>query len=182
MKVLPGASHAGPPRRGAVRAAVSGAALWAALCAAPAFALVERLDDSSSPRAQVSASLDQGPAALLPGAPVSPIVRVPFGRVEYRLATARHVGRQARIYYVIPAAVGGLRSPAGLQVHWRGSGLFSAGQGRPGDRVPVWSGLVREAWMQESLDLNWEVDLRELHLMRGMPLGFEAYFEIETSP
>jgi len=79
-------------------------------------------------------------------------------------------------------AVPGLRSPAGLQVSWRTNGLFAAGSGRPGDRVPVWSGQVRDAWLNEALDLTWQVDVREVRLSRGMPLGFEAYFEIETLP
>jgi hypothetical protein len=147
----------------------------------PAMALVERLDDSTSPSAQVRAQGDDHAPVTAPGTP-SPIVRIAFGRVQYRLATARYLGRQARIYYVLPMAVPGLRSPAGLQVSWRTNGLFSSGSGRPGDRVPVWSGTVRDAWMTEALDLSWQVDAREVRLSRGMPLGFEAYFEIETLP
>ena len=147
----------------------------------PAAALVERLDDSASPSAQVRAQDDNSPVTT-PGASVAPFVRIDFGRVHYRLATARYVGRQARIYYVLPMAVPGLRSPAGLQVSWRTNGLFAAGSGRPGDRVPVWSGQVRDAWLNEALDLTWQVDVREVRLSRGMPLGFEAYFEIETLP
>lgn len=147
-----------------------------------AWAAVERLDDSTSPSAQVHATLDDGAPLTAPNAPFSPVLRVPFGRVHYRLATARYIGRHARIYYVLPMAVAGLRSPAGLQVSWRTNGLFAAGTGRPGDRIPVWSGVVRDAWTSESLDLTWQLDARELRLTRGMPLGFEAYFEIETLP
>jgi hypothetical protein len=161
-------------------AVLAAALLTAFLPSLPAWAVVERLDDSASPRPQVNASLDGGIAA--PGAPVSPIVRVAFGRVEYRLATARYAGRQARIYYVIPPTVNGLRSPSGLVVNWLSAGAFASGRGRPGDRVPVWTGVVREAWMLPAFDLSWQLDLRELRLARGMPLGFEAYFEIETLP
>lgn len=159
------------------------AALLAGMAAAPgpAMALVERLDDSASPSAQVRAQEDNTPITA-PGPATSPIVRIDFGRVHYRLATARYVGRQARIYYVLPMGIPGLRSPAGLQVSWRTNGLFSSGSGRPGDRVPVWTGQVRDAWMTEALDLTWQVDSREVRLSRGMPLGFEAYFEIETLP
>lgn len=159
------------------------AALIAALIAAPrpALALVERLDDSASPSAQVRAQEDNSPVTAPNSAP-SPIVQIAFGRVHYRLATARYVGRQARIYYVLPMGIPGLRSPAGLQVSWRTNGLFASGSGRPGERVPVWSGQVRDAWMTEALDLTWQVDVREVRLTRGMPLGFEAYFEIETLP
>ncbi|MET3498116.1 hypothetical protein ABIC90_005189 [Variovorax boronicumulans] len=145
-------------------------------------AVVERLDDSTSPSAQVHATLDDGAALTAPRAPFSSVLQVPFGRVHYRLSTSRYIGRHARIYYVLPMAIPGLRSPAGLQVSWRTNGLFAAGTGRPGDRIPVWTGVVRDAWTNESLDLTWQLDVRELRLTRGMPLGFEAYFEIETLP
>lgn len=154
---------------------------WLAGVPGAAQARVERLDDATSPSAQVRAPADESPV-VAPGAGASPIARIAFGRVHYRLATARYVGRQARIYYVLPMAVPGLRSPAGLQVSWRTNGFFASGSGRPGDRVPVWNGVVRDAWMTEALDLVWQLDVRQVRLSRGMPLGFEAYFEIETSP
>ncbi|RYF74976.1 MAG: hypothetical protein EOO22_05855 [Comamonadaceae bacterium] len=164
------------------RLAWTGALAGAMLASTSAWSVVERLDDSSSPRSQVTASLDDERAIAALRAPASPIVRVSFGRVQYRLATARYAGRQARIYYVLPPAVPGLRSAAGLQVQWRTEGLFASGTGRPGDRIPVWNGVVRDAWMSESLDLSWQLDLRELRVVRGAPIGFEAYFEIETLP
>ena len=105
-------------------------ALIAWLMASTASAQVARLDDSASPRAQVQADFRQ--AQMLD----AQTLLLPFGRVEYRLATAPYVGRRARIYYVIPLAVAGLRSPSGLQVQWRGA-LFQSGMGRPGDRVVV---------------------------------------------
>jgi len=152
----------------------------ACLCV-PAWAQLARLDDSASPRAQVRATMDDG-GIVRPGAPVSPVVRVSFGHIQYRLNTSRYVGKRARIFYVLPAAIPGLRTPAALQVNWRGEGLFASGTGRPGERVPVWSGVVHDAWMNESFDIGWQVDLRELRLQRGAQLGFEAYFEIETLP
>ena len=148
----------------------------------PVWAQIERLDDSSSPRSQVRASLDGGGTITSPNAPVSPIVRVSFGTIQYRLNTSRYVGRRARIFYVLPAGVPGLRSPGALQVTWRTDGLFTSGTGHPGDRVQVWNGVVRDAWINESLDLGWQVDMRQLRLTRGAPLGFEAYFEIEILP
>jgi hypothetical protein len=107
---------------------------------------------------------------------------IQFGRVDYKLATARYAGRQARIYYVVPAQVTGLRSPAGLRVEWRGSGLFANGAARPGDRQLVWTGVVPGAWMTESLELTFQVELRELQLQRDGQFGLESYFEIEVMP
>lgn len=147
---------------------------WTLAC--PGHAEVARLDDSASPQAQVRS--DFARARVLG----ERLLELPLGRVEYRLATAPHVGRRARIFYVIPVMVPGLRSPVGMQVQWRGNGLFAAGAGRPGDRVPVWNGVVRTPWMTEALDLTLHIDPAELRLPRGSALSFESYFEIETLP
>ena len=154
------------------------AAFLAAACAWSQAAQAQgtRLDDSTSPRSQVSADFRQ--AQMLDNQTIS----LPFGRVEYRLSTAAYVGKQARIYYVIPLAVAGLRSPMGMQVQWRSSGLFQAGAGRPGDRVLVWSGVVRAPWMTESFDLQLRIEQRQLQIGQGGNLRFESYFEIETQP
>ena len=151
-------------------------ALAACLMASTANAQIARLDDSTSPRAQVSADFRQ--AQMVD----AQTLNLPFGRVEYRLATAPYMGRQARIYYVIPPAVAGLRSPASLQVQWRGGGTFQGGAGRPGDRVLVWSGVVRAPWMTETFDLQLRLDPRQLQLGQGGSLSFESYFEIEIQP
>lgn len=154
------------------------AAFLAAACAWGPGAQAQgmRLDDSTSPRSQVSADFRQ--AQMLDNQTIS----LPFGHVEYRLATAAYVGKQARIYYVIPLAVAGLRSPTGMQVQWRSSGQFQPGMGRPGDRVLVWTGVVRAPWITESFDLQLRIDRRELQIGQGGNLRFESYFEIETLP
>ncbi|MGQ8881513.1 hypothetical protein ACUTR7_28620 [Delftia sp. NA_296.1] len=156
---------------------------WPLLCMALAWATalaahaeVARLDDSASPRSQVRSDFAR---ARVVG---ERLLELPMGRIEYRLAMAPHVGRTARIFYVIPALVTGLRSPAGMQVQWRGNGVFAGGTGRPGDRVQVWNGMVRTPWMAEVFDLTLHIDPAELRLTRGSALSFESYFEIETLP
>jgi len=142
----------------------------------PAGAGVARLDDSASPRARVDTDFRRAQ-------PVDGIrFDLPFGRIDYRLATAPYVGRRARIFYVIPAAIPGLRSPAGMQLQWRSHGAFASAGGRPGDRVPVWTGTVATAWMNESFELTLRLDPRELRLPPGAALRFESIFEIETLP
>jgi hypothetical protein len=154
-------------------AACAGLLLGLAL---PASALIARLDDSTSPRAQVSTDFRN--AQPIDGTSFN----LPLGRIEYRLATSPYIGRRARIFYVIPAGIAGLRSPAGLQVQWRGNGALASGIGRPGERVPVWNGTVAAAWMIESFDLTLRIDPRELRLPSGASLNFESIFEIETLP
>jgi len=156
------------------------------LGASPVKAHVERLDDSSSPRSQVASPpmlSEQGRplSEFFPGPqPLYGLVR--FGRIDYKLATGKFIGKAARIYYVIPAVINGLRSPAGLHIEWRGTGLFSSGAGRPGSRSLVWSGTVKGSFISEGLDLTMKLDLRELQLRTGQGLSFESYFEIETTP
>lgn len=156
---------------------------WPSLCVALAWGLalaahaeVARLDDSTSPQSQVRSDFAR---ARVIG---ERLLELPMGRIEYRLAMAPHLGRRARIFYVIPAMVTGLRSPAGMQVQWRGNGVFADGTGRPGDRVQVWNGVVRAPWMAEVFDLTLRIDPAELRLPRGSALSFESYFEIETLP
>lgn len=147
------------------------------------FAVTERLDDSASPRSRIgsqSAWNQQG--QLLSPTSTETAVVLKFGRVNYKLATAKYVGKHARIYYVIPTSINGLKSAAALKIQWQGNGLFSGGLARPGEHVLVWSGLVRDVWMSEALDLSMHLDLRDVRLPAGQAFGFEAYFEIKTSP
>jgi hypothetical protein len=162
------------------RRIAAAALLWlGGAAAAPALGQqVYKLDDSASPRSRVEARIDETPLTASRG----PVVAVRFGRIDYRLATSAYVGRHARIHYVIPPAIRGLRGPAGFVLQWRGGHLFADGSGRPGDRRLVWSGVVREPWMADTFDLTLELDGRQLRTLPGADLGFESYFEIEVLP
>lgn len=156
------------------------------LAASGAHAGTARLDDSASPRQRVAPVT----VLTLEGRPFDSVVEGPapthavlkYGRVDYKLATGRYMGQRARIYFVIPALIPSLRSPAGLQVEWRGHGQFASGSARPGDRVLVWSGVVPGPWMSEGLDLTLQLDLRELQRSDNGSFPFESYFEIEVHP
>ena len=78
---------------------------------------------------------------------------------------------------MVPAGIPALRSPQALLVTWKTTGKFQAGQARPGDRTLVWHGTIRDAMMQETLDVEMRVDGNYL---RGR-LSFESYFEIEVT-
>ncbi|WP_296678529.1 hypothetical protein [Thiothrix sp. UBA2332] len=143
----------------------------------------ERLDDSASPRNRVAAPLVlANTGGLLAESEDATQAILQFGRVDYRLATAAFVGKEARIYYVLPASVPGLLSPAGMRLEWRGNGVFADGVANAGERVLVWSGRVNDVWLNEGLDLTLYVDLAALRLSQGENFGFEAWFEIEVLP
>lgn len=144
--------------------------------ALPAQALPERLDDSSSPRSQVSAPLQWAAGT---GDTSLATART---RIEYRLATARYTGKSARVYFVIPALVPGVVNPSALQLEWRGQGLLGQGRARLGERVLVWTGTVPGPWLTDTLDITLQLDPSGMRLPAGMPLRFEPYFEIEVFP
>ena len=138
--------------------------------------VAERVDDSLSPIGSVD------PVMVTPNVSTfderdATHVEVQFGWVEYRLNTAKYVGKSARIYYVVPAAVTNLRSPQGLRVDWRGRRGFANGTARAGERVLVWSGTVSTARIEDALDLRMSLTLAEV---QG-PIRFESYFEIEVN-
>ena len=136
------------------------------------------LDDSASPRSRVDTRLEDSPLQQRSG----PIVHVRFGRIDYRLATAAYTGRRARIFYVVPPVINGLLSPAGFTVQWQGGHLFANGTARPGERRQVWTGVVREALMGDTLDLSLTLDARQLRPVPDANLSFESTFEIELLP
>lgn len=165
--------------KAALRVMLAGAVvlLWAAGCGAQP----QRLDDTASPRGRVPPQVvldDTG--RPLEASPFAEAAQIRFGRIEYRLATAAWVGRQVRISYVVPPLIPGLRSRNGLRVEWRGHPPLASGAGRPGDHVPVWTGVVTGAWTNVALELTAHLDLRQVELRQHEPFGFECFFEIEV--
>jgi hypothetical protein len=141
-----------------------------------AHAAAERLDDSMSPRSSVEPTVTTTNGSVFDGAAPTEAA-LQFGWVEYRLNTAKYLGKNARIYYVVPAAIGNLRSPSGLRVEWRGRNTFKSGSARAGERILVWSGVVVTPRMEDAFDLKMGLVLSE---MQG-PIRFESYFEIEVN-
>lgn len=156
-------------------AARAAAVLGLAVAGLGAAAQGVRLDESASPRARVQVDLSR--AQPLDAS----TLRLPMGRVDYRLATTAYAGQRARIFYVVAPHVPGLGSPAGLALSWRGT-RFAPGTARPGERVLVWSGRVPGPWLDETLERELTLDVRHWRLPGGQPIRFETYFEIETLP
>ncbi|TWO66167.1 hypothetical protein FN976_26710 [Caenimonas sedimenti] len=153
------------------------------MCTPPATSAPVRLDDSASPRYRVGAQVvlaENG--RRLAEMPLAKTAEVRFGRVDYKLATAAYLGRKARIFYVVPANVPGLRAAQGLRADWRGLGRFAGGSAFAGQRQLVWNGTISEPWMVESIELTAHVDLQQVRWARDGHFAFEAYFEIEVLP
>ncbi len=146
------------------------------LAGVPAWSLTERLVDIA-PSRQVRIDLQWAPIQWQRGDrdPAYHLMSATVPNVEYRLDLARHVGRQARVMYVIPLDAG-LTAPQGLLVRWKTQGLLRSGEARAGDRFPVFEGRIARAMFEEVFDVQLEVDSR---FFTGR-LRFEPYFEIET--
>lgn len=97
--------------------------------------------------------------------------------VEYRLDVGRHVGQRVRIDYVLPADPG-FASPQAMLVRWSTRGLLRPGQGRPGDRVTVFEGILREPLLMELFDLQFLVDSRYF----DGRFRFAPHFELDVLP
>ena len=143
----------------------------------------QRLDDSASPRQVVSTiAITDGQGNPLDGMRPPTEILLHYGAIEYRLATAAYVGKQARVYFVIPPYIPGLQNPAALLAQWQGSGDFRDGSARPGTRALVWAGMVRAPWLTGALQLTYRIDPRHMQRHFGTGPGIEPYFEIETQP
>jgi hypothetical protein len=162
------------------------AAIAFMLAPTAAQAATERLDDTTSSRRLVSPQRTvfspENAFTERFDAPAPTHATLYFGRVNYRLSTARYIGKRARIYLVIPLPAQLVNSPAGLKLEWRGARMLANGAGRPGDRVLVWQGVVSGEWVNEDIELSMQIELRHLSAGARASAGFESYFEIEVTP
>ena len=146
-------------------------------------AQVFRLDDSASPRQRIMAPtvLSENGIALAADRNAQ-FALLQFGKVQFNLATHAYKGRNAHIYYVIPASLSALQSPSALQVQWRSLGSFASGTAQSGSRTLVWTGRLLHDTLQETLDLSARLRLADTRLPYDGHFGFDSYFEIELLP
>ncbi|QJR13885.1 hypothetical protein [Usitatibacter palustris] len=154
------------------------AVLFACAAAAPFAQAGTRLDDSGSPRSRVEVQSrwlhhDEGLSPERLNAMVADITNL-----EFRLDTSRYVGKRARIYFVIPDFISGLRSVSGMRVEWRSRGTFLPGSALPGQRALVYDGLIQRPSIHESLDLQIYLDARHIDRITR----FDPSFEIDVAP
>ncbi len=94
--------------------------------------------------------------------------------IELRFDMGRYVGKNVRIFMVLPPAVKGLRGSTGLRVDWRTRGRFVPGSIAPGNRTLVYQGPITVRDMTEVFDFTLNMDGR---FFQG-GLGFDPVFEI----
>ncbi|MGL4230943.1 MAG: hypothetical protein ACRDAM_11140 [Casimicrobium sp.] len=163
------------------------AAFFASGVFSTAHSMIERLDDNASsmrfvsPQRVIHSGFNAFADAIEATLPTHTTLH--FGRVNYRLATAKYVGKKARIFFVIPHADRMVSAPSALRVEWRGGRTFANGSAFSGERIPVWQGVVTNSVLSEDIELTMQLDLHRLQPGSArMSANIESYFEIEVLP
>jgi len=160
-----------------VRLAGAGVACLAMLLPAlTARAAPVRLDDSLSSQQRVFMRQEWRDA--YPGRDGTPDLLTVLARasIEVRLKTQAYVGRNARIFLVLPTLANTGALPADLRVEWRTRGAMRAGIAAPGTRTLVYEGRVASATTGDWFDFFVTANSTTL----GSNVQFEPYFDIEA--
>lgn len=152
------------------------AALALVLSVLPAHAVPVRLDDTLSSQPRVVMRQEWRDSTPNRGARPSLFGILARASVEVRLKTGAYVGRNARIFLVLPTIANTGSLPSDLQVEWRTRGLMRAGVAAPGSRTVVFDGRITAPITGDWFDFFVTADSRTL----GRNVQFEPYFDIET--
>lgn len=142
----------------------------------------QRLDDSNSPRQQVTAELEWAhpmTSGMLRdfSAERFNAVKARVRNLDIRLDTSRYVGSTARVFMTVPLPVKGLRSSSSMRIDWQADGVFEDGTLVPGSRALVYKGPIRDKELRSELDMTVSLDAREV----TGELRFDPMFEIEAA-
>lgn len=142
-----------------------------------------RLDSAASARPQVAAlQVTDETGQPFGQNPFAQQARARFGRVEYRVVTAPYLRRRARIDLVLLPTVAGLLRPQGLVFEWRGLDGAQDGRLTPGQRQPLWTGVITQAVTPLAIELEMRLDLGAMGPWNGGHFGVEPGFELVLLP
>ncbi|MHB8912630.1 MAG: hypothetical protein ACYC42_08290 [Lysobacter sp.] len=149
-------------------ALVLAAAAW--LAGLPsARAETHRVDDSASQVLASNVRMKWDSVAPQRGAP--PTVSGAVG-VLVRLDTAPWVGRQGRVYLMLPAQASGE-----ITATWTTHGRLLPGMLRSGERTLVYAGLLPGGLLEDTLQLTVRADGGQLTRAEQLNFGFEVDVE-----
>jgi hypothetical protein len=135
-----------------------------------------RLDDSLSSQQRVVMRQEWRDTRPNQGHRMDLMTVLARASVEVRLKTEAYVGRNARIFLVLPTLANTGALPADLRIEWRTRSTMRAGVAGPGSRTLVFEGRVTAPITGDWFDFYVTADSRGL----GSNVQFEPYFEIET--
>jgi hypothetical protein len=159
-----------------MRRAALGLALAALLGGLPAQAAPLRLDDSLSSQPRLLLRQEWRDTFPNRGRRADLLGVLARASVEVRLKTEAYVGRNARIFLVLPTLANTGALPQDMLVEWRTRGTLRAGIGAPGSRTLLFEGRIKANITGDWFDFYVTADSRTL----GSNVQFEPYFDIET--
>jgi hypothetical protein len=138
---------------------------------------VQALDAGLSLQPRVHASLDWAMPMRAAGSDVAALNRLAarVQSVEVRLDTQAFVGRDARIYIVLPDLLRGMARADSLRVGWHARGRFNDGSLVAGQRTLLFAGRIDEDTLADVLDFVIHMDARD----RDGTVHLEFAYEIE---
>lgn len=138
----------------------------------------ERIEPRFFPSPQVNADshwlLSQVKADTDPELANALIAETDFTELRLPIPPAL-VGKNVRIFLVLPAATQGAGGRNGLEVEWRTQGVFHSGNARPGDRVVFYDGSVQQPELRDFVAYTFRIDAR----YSTAPIRFEPEYDIE---
>lgn len=154
------------------------------LMAAMAHPLANAQSSSTSTAVPRSAPaiIDDSATVVLDGTPamnwraIAPKLRdnaiVGRTRVNVKLATAPWLGKNGKIYMVLPAETTG-----SVKIAWRTHGQLLDGQLTPGGRTLIYAGIIRQQRMEDVLEVQIEAD--GVRVQNPQQLRFHFEMDVE---
>jgi len=88
---------------------------------------------------------------------------------------ADFIGKNVRIFLVMPPQIPGVAGQAGMEVEWRTQGVFLPGKARPGERVLFFQGVIQQSPLRDLIAYTFRMDAR---YNQGQ-VRFDPAYEIE---
>ena len=88
---------------------------------------------------------------------------------------ADFIGKNVRIFLVMPPQIPGVAGPAGMEVEWRTQGVFLPGKARPGERVLFFQGVIQQSPLRDLIAYTFRMDAR----YNQGKVRFDPAYEIE---
>jgi len=88
---------------------------------------------------------------------------------------ANFIGKNVRIFLVMPPQIPGVAGQTGMEVEWRTQGVFLPGKARPGERVLFFEGVIQQSPLRDLIAYTFRMDAR---YNQGQ-VRFDPAYEIE---
>ncbi len=88
---------------------------------------------------------------------------------------AAFIGKNVRIFLIMPQQTPGIAGPTGMEAEWRTQGVFLPGSARPGERVLFFQGVIQQSPLRDLIAYTFRMDAR----YNTGQVRFDPIYEIE---